>query len=61
MIHTKESPAARRGVPEVSLAACKIDPEISLNTLRAQYLADIFALPADTAITIAELAFGGDR
>jgi hypothetical protein len=29
-----------------------------LDTLRAQYLAEIFALPASTAVTIAELAFG---
>lgn len=31
---------------------------IRLDTLRAQYLAEVFALPAGTAVTIAELAFG---
>lgn len=31
---------------------------IRLDTLRAQYLAEIFSLPADTAGMIAELAFG---
>lgn len=34
---------------------------IRLETLRAQYLAEIFALPADTAATIAGLAFGAPR
>ena len=33
----------------------------TLDDLRAQYLSEVFALPADTAVTIAELAFGGDR
>jgi hypothetical protein len=28
------------------------------SSLRAQYLFEVFALPADTAATIAELAFG---
>ena len=32
--------------------------ENSLDTLRAQYLAEIFALPASTAVMVAELAFG---
>ena len=40
----------------------KIDPPIisenSLDTLRAQYLAEIFALPPCTATLVAELAFG---
>ena len=31
---------------------------IRLDALRAQYLAEIFALPTCTATTIAELAFG---
>jgi hypothetical protein len=31
---------------------------IRLDTLRAQYLAEIFALPACTATVVAELAFG---
>jgi hypothetical protein len=34
---------------------------IRLDALRAQYLAEIFALPTSTAWTVAELAFGGDR
>jgi hypothetical protein len=39
-----------------------INSENSLDTLRAQYLAEIFALPACTASMVAELAFGeGDR
>ena len=32
--------------------------ENSLEALRAQYLAEIFALPPCTAATVAELAFG---
>ncbi|MDN4982240.1 hypothetical protein QY049_03240 [Bradyrhizobium sp. WYCCWR 13022] len=40
----------------------KINSEhIRLETLRAQYLAEIFALPASTAVTVAELAFGEAR
>jgi len=31
---------------------------IRLDTLRAQYLAEIFALPPSTASLVAELAFG---
>lgn len=41
----------------------KIDPPIisenSLEALRAQYLAEVFALPPSTAAVVAELAFGG--
>ncbi|MCP1969918.1 MULTISPECIES: hypothetical protein [Bradyrhizobium] len=33
--------------------------EDSLRARRAQYLSEIFAMPADTAVTIADLAFGG--
>jgi hypothetical protein len=33
--------------------------DIRLEALRVQYLAEIFSLPADTACTIAALAFGG--
>lgn len=40
------------------LANCS---ENSLANLRAQYLAEIFALPTCTAVTIAELAFGEGR
>ena len=35
-----------------------INSENSLDTLRAQYLSEIFALPPCTALVIAELAFG---
>ena len=38
----------------------KICSENSLNALRAQYLAEIFSLPACTAVVVAELAFGGE-
>ena len=59
MTYKMENPArAARGVPEVSLAGSKIDPELNLETLRQQYLAEIFALTPNTATTIAELAFG---
>ena len=34
---------------------------IRLEALRVQYLADIFDLPASTAVTVAELAFGEAR
>jgi hypothetical protein len=49
------------GVPVTDLAGASINSENSLETLRAQYLAEIFALPADTAATIAGLAFGEVR
>jgi hypothetical protein len=32
---------------------------IRLEKLRVQYLAEVFSVPEDTALTIAELAFGG--
>ncbi|MCA6102776.1 hypothetical protein [Bradyrhizobium australafricanum] len=35
--------------------------ENSLDALRAQYLAEIFGLPANTAQVVAELAFGEAR
>ncbi|WP_253601147.1 hypothetical protein [Bradyrhizobium elkanii] len=35
--------------------------ENNLDDLRVQYLAEIFALPPSTAVTIAELAFGEVR
>jgi hypothetical protein len=31
---------------------------IRLDALRVQYLSEVFGLPADTAVTIAALAFG---
>lgn len=57
-----ENPAlAARGVPVTVQADGSNNPEYALTHLRAQYLAEIFALPADTACTIAELAFGEAR
>jgi hypothetical protein len=58
MMHLKkESPAGKRGNPVTVLSEAN-NPENNLDTLRAQYLAEIFALPASTAVTVAELAFG---
>lgn len=39
------------------LANCSED---SLDALRAQYLAEVFSLPASTAAMVAELAFGSE-
>jgi hypothetical protein len=61
MAQKKENPAGGRGNPEVNLLDSKIGPEISRDILRAQYLTEIFTLPAATAATIAEIAFGGGR
>jgi hypothetical protein len=52
----KESPAGGRGNPVTVLSEANT-PENSLAALRAQYLAEIFSLPASTAVTVAELAF----
>jgi hypothetical protein len=60
MHQKKKNPAGGRGNPEVNLLDGKIAPEISLDTLRAQYLAEVFALPAGTAVTIAKLAVAAD-
>lgn len=46
-----------RGVP-VTVPARSNTPDIALEALRAQYLAEIFGMTPDTAVTIAELAFG---
>lgn len=32
---------------------------IRLEAIRASYLSEVFGLPADTALIVAELAFGG--
>lgn len=62
MASKMESPAlAARGNPVTVQAVGSNIPEYALASLRAQYLAEIFALPADTAVTIAELAFGEAR
>ncbi|OSJ22137.1 hypothetical protein BSZ19_46970 [Bradyrhizobium japonicum] len=62
MASKKENPAlAARGNPVTVQADGSNTPEYALDTLRAQYLAEIFALPATTALTVAELAFGEAR
>jgi hypothetical protein len=50
--------AAHTGFPVTDQAGASIKPESNLDALRKQYLAEVFALPAHTACTIAELAFG---
>ncbi len=60
MASQMENPAlSTRGVPVTVQADSTNSPEYALETLRAQYLAEVFALSPDTACTIAELAFGG--
>ncbi|QDP26244.1 hypothetical protein [Bradyrhizobium cosmicum] len=62
MASKMENPAlAARGCPVTVQADGSNNPEYALASLRKQYLAEIFALPAQTAITIAELAFGEVR
>lgn len=57
-----ENPAlAARGVPVIVQQAKANTPEYALADLRKQYLAEVFALPSDTALLIAELAFGEAR
>jgi hypothetical protein len=59
-----ENPAvATRGVPEVSLAAGKIDPDSTslLAQLQASRLRRLHALTYATAITVARLAYGVAR
>lgn len=51
----KAGPVQRTDLRNADLA---INSENSLDTLRAQYLAEIFAISPATAVTIAELAFG---
>ena len=60
MSRKKESRAGGRGNP-VTVQARSNNPEYALDQLRAQYLAEIFALPASTALAVAELAFGEAR
>ncbi|MDE5460187.1 hypothetical protein [Bradyrhizobium sp. CSS354] len=58
MASKMENPAlAARGNP-VTVQARTNNPEYALAQLRAQYLAEIFQMPACTAATVAELAFG---
>ncbi|MBW7968616.1 hypothetical protein [Bradyrhizobium sp. BR 10289] len=64
MLAEMESPASQpRGVPEVSLAAGKIDPEFTslLAQLQASRLQRLHALTYATAITVARLAYGVAR
>lgn len=62
MASKKENPArAARGCPVTVQADGSNNPEYALTHLRAQYLAEIFALPAGMALTVAELAFGETR
>lgn len=57
-----ENPAlAARGVPVTVQADGSNNPEYALAERRAQYLAEIFQIPACTAATVAELAFGEVR
>ncbi|MDA9539645.1 hypothetical protein ACM41_26455 [Bradyrhizobium sp. CCBAU 21362] len=61
MASSMENPAAlaaHAGLPVTDLAGASIKREYALETLRKQYLAEVFALPTHTACTIAELAFG---
>lgn len=51
----KAGPVAGTDLRNSDLA---INSENNLDALRAQYLAEIFQLPASTALTVAELAFG---
>lgn len=61
MASRMENPAlAARGCPVTVQADGSNTPEYALATLRKQYLAEIFAMPAETAVTIAELVFGGE-
>ncbi len=57
----KQSPATLSTcrAPVTDQADATINPEDGHKTLQAQYLASIFGVPAHTAVTIAELAFGG--
>ncbi|UQD69581.1 hypothetical protein JEY40_26635 [Bradyrhizobium japonicum] len=61
MVQKMENPAGGRGVPVKVQADGSNNPEYALAQRRKQYLAEIFALPAETACTIAELAFGEAR
>lgn len=55
-----ENPAGGRGVPVTVQADGSNNPEYALDQLRAQYLSIVFDLPASTALTVAELAFGSE-
>ena len=56
LIAEKAGPVAGTDLRNSDLAITS--EHIRLGTLRAQYLAEIFALPACTAAMVAELAFG---
>lgn len=62
MASQMENPAlAARGYPVTVQADGSNNPEYALASLRKQYLSEIFSMPAPTAVTIAELAFGEAR
>jgi hypothetical protein len=59
MASNAEKAGAMAGTDLRNSDPSKINSEhIRLDELRKQYLAEVFALPACTAVTIAELAFG---
>jgi len=64
MNHKKENPTlAARGIPEVSLAAGKIDPEFTLPliTLQAVRLTRRCAISLSIAAVVASLHYGDSR
>ena len=54
----KAEKAGARGSTDLRKSVLANSSEDILRTRRAQYLAEIFAMPADTAVTLADLAFG---
>ncbi|MBP1297579.1 hypothetical protein [Bradyrhizobium elkanii] len=60
MVSKKKKAGAVAGT-DLRITVLANSSENSLDALRAQYLAEIFALPPDTALVVAELAFGEAR
>jgi hypothetical protein len=56
---TKKEKGALERRPIPNTVVHNDSSETSLEALRAQYLAEIFALSPSTAAVVAELAFGG--
>lgn len=54
----KAEKAGARGSTDLRKAVLANSSEDNLRARRAQYLSEIFAMPADTAVTLADLAFG---
>lgn len=54
----KAEKAGARGSTDLRKSVLANSSEDNLRARRAQYLSEIFAMPADTAVTIADLAFG---